>query len=160
MIEVIQPTINDLPLILNLWQKQYDFHHKLDNFYYVPFNNLTKIKFKKYLTKAIKLNNPCLLIAKIDKEIIGFITFSISKSSYFDSNIEKYGEIIELYVDQKYRRKGIGNLLMSETEKFFKKQNIKILKLQVSSFNQNTIEFYNHLGYTNRQTLMFKELRK
>jgi ribosomal protein S18 acetylase RimI-like enzyme len=159
MITITRPTLNDLENILELWKGQYDFHHKLDNIYYVPFDNTTIPSFKKYLKKAIKKNTPRILIAKDDNgTLVGFITYDVSTSDYFDTNIKKYGEIIELFVDPRFRRQKIGTKLMQSVEGEFKKEGVNILKLQVSTFNQTAIALYQTLNYINRQTFMFKKI--
>ncbi|MCA9372101.1 GNAT family N-acetyltransferase [Candidatus Woesebacteria bacterium] len=69
-------------------------------------------KFKTYIAQAIKKDDPYILIAKEKEEIVGFITFEDSKTNYLDTNIVKHGNILELFVSQKFRKRGIGKMLM------------------------------------------------
>ena len=119
---------------------------------------LIYFNYANYKTKAIESDEPNILIATIGKEIVGFITFEIAEADYFDTNIKRYGEAIELFVSEIHRKKGIGKKLLSEAEEYFKSKGIKWVELQVSSFNANAIDMYKHVGYKNRQSLFFKQI--
>jgi len=155
----MKPELNQLNKIIALWEKQYDYHHDLDNEYYVGNNSELKLEFEKYLIKAIKNNDPNILVALENDELIGFITFEKADSDYFDTNIEEYGEIIELFVDKSYRQKGVGKKLMQAIEDHFSKLGINWIELQASTYNKSAINFYDNLGYENKQTVMFKKLK-
>lgn len=157
-LKIVKPHLKQLSDLISLWEKQYDYHHNLDNQYYVVNSESLKQKFEKYLTKAIKANDPYILIAQVDNKIAGFITFEKGPADYFDTQIKEYGEVIELFVDNQYRKLGIGKKLLAAAEKHFTQRKIKYVKVQSSSFNQNALEFYKHLKYINRQTLLFKKI--
>ncbi|GAB3800569.1 hypothetical protein GCM10028868_24800 [Virgibacillus kimchii] len=78
-------------------------------------------------------------VALDDKKVVGVIGGSIT---------EKYtGEIFVLYVDETYRYKGIGRLLL---EKITKEQQIQGAKMQwvsVQEDNQRGIPFYEARGF-------------
>ncbi len=97
-------------------------------------------------------------MAKDQANLVGFITFKITESDYFDTKIKKYGEIIEVFVLNTHRQKGIGRMLLGAAEKYFYNKKVRWVKLQVSTFNKNAIGAYEHLGYQNRQTLLFKNM--
>lgn len=82
------------------------------------------IVFKRYLKRTINKNNTFILIAEKENNIFGFITFEKATVDYFDTNIVEYGEVLELFVDLKYRKIGIGEELLLEVGKFFKNQEI------------------------------------
>lgn len=157
-IKIRKPNTNDLPKLITLWQQQYEYHHDLDSQYYVSNSQELDKKFKSYLTKAIEENDPYILVAEDDDEMVGFITYEKADADYFDTNFVVHGDVLELFVKESYRKKGVGKLLMDEVEKFFKDQGINTLSLQCSTFNKNALSFYEHLGLINRQTLLYKEI--
>lgn len=152
------PDLSDLQGLIYLWRGQYDYHHNLDSTYYVSNSEELDKKFKKYLEQAIKKSNPNILVAEKEGKLIGFITYEKVDADYFDTNIIEHGDILELYVDPKYRKMGAGKKLMIEVEKFFKNKGVEYLSLQCSTFNKNALDFYKKYGFTNRQSLLYKRI--
>lgn len=156
--EIVKPDLKDLDEILVLWKKQYEYHYNLDPEYYVSDLDGLNTEFRSYLKKAIEEDVPNILVAKEDSKILGFATFEINKAFYFDTKIKEYGEIVELFVREQDRRKGVGKLLVASAERFFKNKGIVYIKIGCSSFNKNGLDFYTSQNYINRQTLFFKKI--
>lgn len=156
---ITKPTIQDIPQLLELWRGQYRYHHGLDNEYYVSNSEELSEKFKQYLIKSINQKEPNILVAKIDGELVGFITFEENSESYFDTKINNFGEVIELFVKEDNRSTGIGKKLMEEVEKYFSKKGLKYVKLQSSTYNKLALDFYKRIGYQNRQILLYKKIK-
>lgn len=150
---ITTPDINDLPQLLTLWEQQYVYHHHLDPEYYVPSTDSIE-----YLTRSITKNMPRILVAKENKRLIGFITFEEGKESYFDTAIKNFGIVLELFVLDNYRGKGIGRKLMNEAEQYFVGKGLEFIKVECSTFNLPGLKFYQANGYTNRQSLLFKKI--
>jgi diamine N-acetyltransferase len=156
--EIIKPRLNDIPQLLLLWREQYSFHHNLDSEYYVANSDELDKRLSEYLVGAINEDKPNILVAKEGRHIIGFITFEDDSENYFDTNIEKFGVIVELFISEAERRKNIGKLLMNAAEDYFISKGLHHLKIQCSTFNNYALNFYNHLGYKNRQSLFYKKI--
>jgi ribosomal protein S18 acetylase RimI-like enzyme len=156
--KIFKPGLSDIPQILQLLQKQYDYHHDLDPTYYVPNSENLDKKFEEYLTDAIIKDDPNILVAEEGDETIGFITFEEQSEQYFDTNIKNYGVVLELFVNEDQRTRGVGTKLMSEAENYFKAKGLKYMKLSCSTFNKLALNFYVNGKYVSRQFLMFKEL--
>lgn len=154
-----KPLVNEIPLLVTLWEKQYEYHHNLDSDYYVDNSPSLTEQFKEHLAKAINDNDPYILCAYINDVMVGFVTFKKTEADYFDANITEYGEIIELHVEESSRRQGVGAALMKAVENFFSKEGLVWVELQASTYNKLAIKFYEGEGYKNRQTLMFKKIR-
>lgn len=99
-----------------------------------------------------------IYVYEIDKEIVAFIIFSIM--------YEKC-EIIDIFVLDNYRRKGLASILINEILKDYDIENIT---LEVSKENINAIYLYRKLGFkevairkkyyeNNDGILMLKEVR-
>lgn len=157
--QITKPTIADIPQLLPLWEEQYKYHHSLDSVYYVPYSKELTNKISTYLLKAIEKDEPHILIAKENNEMAAFITFEQETEEYFDTQIKKYGVVIELYISALFRRKGIGKALMEAAEEQFLQMGISDVKVASSSANDVALSFYEDLGYKNRQTLLYKKIR-
>lgn len=153
-VEIRKPKISELDEILPLWLGQSKFHHDIDSDYYTEVT-----ENKEYLIKAIEKDDPYMFIAILDGKICGFITYVKAEADYFDTNIQKYGEVQELYVDPAFRSRGIGRALLTKTETELKKDGYTWVKLQCSTFNPQALKFYEREQYKDRQRLLFKEIK-
>lgn len=156
--DIVKPIIPDIPRLLLLWQAQYTFHHNLDPDYYVNNSKELDEKFKEYLTIAIEKDTPRILVAKEGDRMVGFITFEESSEEYLDNKTKEFGVVIELYVLEDMRGKGVGQTLLTAAEAFFRSKELHQVKLQCSMYGKNALEFYDHLGYKNKQAVLFKRI--
>jgi ribosomal protein S18 acetylase RimI-like enzyme len=153
-----KPSFKDFNALIDLWQEQYEYHHQLDPTYYVAVTGRLISTMREYVRESIEREVPYMLVAKEENNVVGFITFKILETPYFASNIKKSGQIIELFVDLKHRKNGIGTLLTQAVEKFFKEKGISYVIVQSSTNNPGAANFYHAEGYTSRQTQHFKSI--
>lgn len=59
----------------------------------------------------------------------------------------KIGEIEVAFVEEKFRRKGIGKILFEELVKWFKKRKINLIEVLVDSRNEIGISAYKKYGF-------------
>ncbi|MCI4671927.1 MAG: GNAT family N-acetyltransferase [Bacteroidia bacterium] len=82
------------------------------------------------------------LIAVEGKEIVGFATYFFAYYSWSGKAVY----LDDLYVEEKYRGKGIGTLLFDRVMEVGKEANCFKMKWQVSSWNAKAQEFYRAKG--------------
>ena len=112
------------------------------------------------LEEVREWNGKCYLAIEDDKAIgliMGIIP-GYDEYDYLDYKCPKRGEITELVVSSKVRSKGIGNLLMSEMEKYFKECGCEYVLVDVFGYNDNAIKFYDKHGYHTRMYVDIKKL--
>jgi ribosomal-protein-alanine N-acetyltransferase len=63
------------------------------------------------------------------------------------------GHITTVGIAPEHRRRHLGQRLMAEVEKGFKKRNVRIVRLEVRSLNIPAQKLYQHLGYAITQRL-------
>ena len=102
----------------------------------IDINDLNEI-FNQYKDNYKPIVNEFTKIYtyEIDNDVVGFIIFSIM--------YEKC-EIIDIYVKDNYRRKGIAISLINEIIKDYDIENIT---LEVSSINDSAINLYEKVGF-------------
>jgi ribosomal-protein-alanine N-acetyltransferase len=99
------------------------------------FNN----PYDEAIFKAFFLRHPKnFLVATFNDEVVGYIMFD----ALYDSGI-----IISLAVSQKFRRRGIGGLLLTKALEKLKKLGAKEVLLQVEVTNSSAINFYKKFGF-------------
>ena len=110
--------------------------------------------------EEVNENSGKCYLALEDDNVIGMVMGIVrpyDEYDYLDYKCPKRGEITELVVSSKVRSKGIGNLLMTEMEKYFKECGCEYVLVDVFGYNDNAIKFYDKHGY---HTRMFVDIKK
>lgn len=155
--EIVRPTPEDMPRLLELWREQYDYHHTLDPDYYVPYSEENA---QTHLQEIMQGDEPHILAAREGTALVGFITFGMAENNYLDTNITRYGELKELLVTEDARGKGIAKALVASVENRFQAQGLGRVGVQCSVSNKPAIALYEQLGYKPSQVTLYKSLPK
>jgi ribosomal protein S18 acetylase RimI-like enzyme len=110
-----------------------------------------KIKCRYILPKIGKKGY--IKIAEIERKPIAFIWFSIRNSA-----IGKYGYIKHIFVEKKWRRKGIAKKLIKIAEKELKLKGIDTLRLIVTKTNRSGFVFAKKCGFKQSRIVMEKKI--
>ena len=111
--------------------------------------------------EEVKNNNGKCYLAINNDKVVGLIMGCISKYDeydYLDYKCPKRGEITELIVTSKIRSKGIGNMLISKMEEYFKSAGCEYILVDVFAYNNIGINFYNKCGYHSRMYTNIKKI--
>lgn len=101
------------------------------------------------LEEVNNYSGKCYLAIEEGKAI-GLIMGCVStydEFDYLDYKCPKRGEITELIVTNKIRSKGVGQELMNKMEEYFKNVGCEYIIVDVFSYNEIGINFYNKKGY-------------
>lgn len=88
-----------------------------------------------------------IFVAKIQDEIVGYITFNIKEKNNPSMRYRKQLQIEAICVDEKSRGKGIGTELLKYAKKFGKENNCTDIYLTVNEENENAIKVYEEFGF-------------
>lgn len=114
------------------------------------------------LDKVKNNDGKCYIAAENDKTvglIMGCI-FPYDEYDYLDYKCPKRGEITELIVSKNVRSKGIGNILINKLEEYFKSVGCEYILVDVFTYNENAIKFYDWHGYHSRMYTNIKKIEK
>jgi len=145
-------TINDLNSIQELNNSLFDL--ELNNFDDTlkqgwPFEEDGKEYFEDMI------NNEIVFVAQIEEKIVGYLAGSICEQISYIT--ETFAELDNMCINDKYRRFGIGTLLMNEFKKYCKEKNIQNIKVTASAKNTKAIQFYMKNGFEDYNvTLKYK----
>ena len=78
------------------------------------------------------------LVAKLNEKPVGMCMITVMKD---------WGFCWGLYIDTPFRGKGIGKVMITESEKRLKKQGISLLSLLVDVKNKKALSFYEREGF-------------
>ncbi len=118
-------------------------------------------QFIPVLLKKIKSENGKIVVALDNKKIIGFAVGIIERQTELDEIANGYvkcGSILELFVKDTYRDKGIGKELVNKLESYLKESDCTKINLEVIHSNKDIVKFYNHIGYTIETIILSKTI--
>lgn len=88
-----------------------------------------------------------ILIAKIQDEIVGYITFNIKEKNNSSMRYRKQLQIEAICVDEKTRGKGIGTQLLKYVKQYGKENDCTDIYLTVNEENASAIKMYEEFGF-------------
>ncbi len=139
-IEIRRGHIEEIDLIAPLWEKLRQQHHDLSPHFKERFQHMTwsarKQAFLEHST-AILFD---YVIDTDDNCIVGYCISTIKDS-------QKTGEIESIYIDEKYRKSGIGRKLVENAVSWFDSNGVETQKLLVGVGNEQVLDFYARLDF-------------
>ncbi|HET9909828.1 MAG TPA: GNAT family N-acetyltransferase [Anaerolineales bacterium] len=97
------------------------------------------------------------LLAEVDGHVVGFAALRIVPCVFY---ADPHGELTELFVEEPYRRQGVGRELLRLAEKIAKEKGVKELLILTDASNQAAQTFYNSMDYEDGELAFKKELAK
>ncbi len=121
-----------------------ELNNKLFDLEFNNFDDTLKLNWplekegKEYFENMIK--NEIIFVAEYNSLIVGYLAGSISEEvSYIK---ESFAELDNMYIEEKYRRFGIGTLLINAFKKYCRTKEIQNIKVTASAKNYKAIQFY------------------
>jgi len=143
-IQIRKAKQNDIDAIVKLNEHLADYHRKVDK-YYKPSSE-TRKSFRKYISEIIRKRNIKILVAETDNKIVGYFIGTIEKAKPFTAP-KKIGRISEVFVEEEFRKSGIGRMMFDELIRWFNKNKIKHIELSVDSRNEIGIKAWQKFGF-------------
>lgn len=109
------------------------------------FLSVDEVISKEDFEKMIQAKE--IFVAKIEDEIVGYITINIKEKINPSMRYRKQLQIEAICVDEKNRGKGIGTELLEYARKFAKEDNCTDLYLTVNKENEKAIKVYEEFGF-------------
>lgn len=104
------------------------------------------------------IQNKYVTIAEADQQPIGFLIGSIIEPKNGDARQIKQAYLQNLYVDEEYRKTGVGKELVEDFREYCKGENVNRLNVSVLAVNETAVKFYDAIGFKPRSLNLFQEL--
>ena len=145
---------SDFNDVNNLMLELHNLHVKNRNDVFKATDSPMKEEYFKDL-----LNNQDVKLFVIENlensEIVGYSNLKLMNTPNIDIVVKsKYIYIDDFCIKQAYKRKGIGKKLFNFILEYAKQQGVESVQLNVWSFNEDAIEFYNFMGMKERNVRM------
>jgi len=111
----------------------------LREIYFVEINSFPYPYSLEYFITFLTLYPNYFLVVTCSNRVVGYVVGAL--------NSDGSGHVISLAVDPKYRRRGLGALLLRSLERKFKESGIFRVFLEVSEWNKVAINLYKKLSY-------------
>ncbi|TSC83559.1 MAG: GNAT family acetyltransferase [Microgenomates group bacterium Gr01-1014_16] len=95
---------------------------------------------------------------KVVGYIFGFVCDKQSEEKLLEVVPSQVGQIEDVYVEEEYRGKGVGKMLMEKMEDYLKDQGCDSIWLEVFAPNFDAHAAYLKMGYVDREVGMLKRL--
>ena len=92
------------------------------------------------------------LLAQSENYVSGFATYSIEFSLF---EAENYMRLNCLFIEEPFRKQGIGKLFITELQKEARYLNCKSIRFFTPQFNTAAINFYHQMGATSKESIRF-----
>ena len=136
-----------LDFVQPLWEKLNKHHEDKSNYFKNRFRNLKfdvrKNKFVSDNSIQVKVD----LIKDVDKD--RHIAYCISTV-----NKELVGEIDSLFVEEEYRKYGLGHELMNSALDWLNSNHVRTKVIGVAEGNEDALEFYKRYGFYKRRIIL------
>jgi len=145
----------DLTTKLQTYVKSIDELHRIKNLsgYSDAFLEETLSNVKKYQGK--------IWFVEVDKKVVGYIIGVIweqSEINRLEIGHHLLGEVIDLFVDEKYRGRGIGKTMLQKMENYFIDKGCDSMWIRVFSANEKAHKLYKKTGFIDREVGMLKNI--
>jgi ribosomal protein S18 acetylase RimI-like enzyme len=140
--KIVKAKPKDLDEYLNIREKNLrEYYRKSRRKISLNHSELIK-KIKKEFNNLIRIPKRFLFLAKENGQIIGFIIGTKLKNAF-----QSQGYVDDIYISEKFRRKGIASKLINYFILKMKLEGIKKFRLGVDIKNKPAINLYKNLGF-------------
>ncbi|MGN0534929.1 MAG: GNAT family N-acetyltransferase [Eubacterium sp.] len=94
-----------------------------------------------------------IVVAEEENLLVGFVCVQIKRSFCYS---DVYAEITEVFVEEKFRRKGLASKMITFAENYCR-ENYKLHSFELLTGKENTPaqKLYRSIGYTEKSELLF-----
>jgi ribosomal protein S18 acetylase RimI-like enzyme len=151
--ELIEAQEKDLDTLVQIWtslaeeMEQYSKFNELKE----DIGEISKQGFRKHLQEEKYTE---YLIK--NKEVLGLLTLKQGKNP--SRKHEDYTKIVNLYIKQDFRGKGLGTEVIEKVKELAKDRGSDVLKVTSEIENTGAIDFYRENGFEEKQVNMVQSL--
>ena len=144
-----EAALDELPRIAKLKDQIHEAHVKGRPDLFVSNHDLQAF-FQNTADKNCRL-----LLAEVDGEVVGYALLQyVSRPANPYMNARKFVHVHEFCVDENHQRMGIGKRLMEELKTLARRNGYPRIELDVWSFNEGAMQFYEAAGMHAFRTYM------
>jgi len=149
-------TLADLPAVGVLAGRLVRAHHDYD-----PQRFMKPVDpergYARWFATQLEENDTILLVAEDDEGIVGYVYARMEPRSYNDL-LDACTKLHDIYVDERVRRRGVGEALLRETFRRAKEKGAPRVVLLTASQNEGAHRLFRRVGFRTTMLEMTCEL--
>jgi GNAT superfamily N-acetyltransferase len=111
------------------------------------------------LSQRLAKRDGRVVVAVEDGEVIAAMGFVVqTDAAYMLEDVREYAVVTDLVVDARFRRRGIGRMLLREAERLAREAGLKRLTIAALVANERAERTYREFGFEPYVTIMTKAL--
>jgi GNAT superfamily N-acetyltransferase len=157
MADIYSATDAQAPAITEMWKEEMDFHTQIDPFF--ARRDDAHLDFQRFVLECIARPEFLVIVAIEGAAVVGY---GIAKIETYHPVFQqvRYGQIMDMYVNQAYRSRGIGEKLLLQIQKWFRSMQIYRLELRVVSGSTVGGKFWKKHGFHDHLVVLARDLRR
>ncbi len=137
-------SIEEMEFVLDLWEKLMDEHFLFDTRF--RRRELGRMHMRYHLTSQLMSDEFLLMTAKVEGEVVGFMTAQIVRNPIFLPPL--LGQISDAYILPEWRSKGLGSAMVEMIIQWFRENKVQQVDLNVAIANKAGKKFWEKHGFT------------
>ncbi len=143
-LRIVPARIDDLEVLNQLMYDLHDEHHQACPEH---FKTAEDVEQEKSIARYLEMPECLVYVAKIEEEILGFVTGHFCELVSSVSKPVPMGSIDELYVVPSRRQQGVASQLYERLEITFIDYGVEQVFVEVWAFNTHAHQFYEDIGF-------------
>lgn len=135
--------LTDIAEVTRLNKALFAFEEQFGQEYYLDWPETQYAQ--DYFKKSIEDKDHSCFIAEVEGKAVGYVIVSSVTNLY--RAVNPICEIDNMYVEEAYRRHGVGKLLMQCVKDWAKEHNAKRIRVGAFTQNENALAFYESNGF-------------
>ena len=142
---------NEMDLIQTLWEELNLLHYELSPYFKKRFREMT---WEKRKARLLDKSKAVYFEYAIDEKENNIIAYCIST---IDREDNPTGEIDSIYVDENWRKSGVGTQFMEHAINWLQSKGVENQKIQVAAGNESVLRYYRQFGFYPLHLVLQKE---
>ncbi|MGQ9908925.1 MAG: GNAT family N-acetyltransferase [Candidatus Flexifilum sp.] len=143
IIRPARPT--DIDTIAHLWEKLVAFHRSID-VELPPAAPNGALRYARRLIDHLDDPSAHVLVAEVDGQVVGYTIGVVVDLAPEMFEQEASGFLADIFVDERYRRYGLGKALVAALGDWFRAQGLRYFEWHAAARNLDGIAFWEALG--------------
>lgn len=152
MFQIARAEEHQIPAMAELWLEFMRFHQNIEPFF-EPREGAVAGE-EEQLRRVMKSEDGLVLVAVDEGRVVGFAHAEI-RGPHKVINLGRYGALDTMAVTEGYRRKGVGEAMLTEILDWFRSKNVDRVELEVLSKNDVGYSFWKKHGFTDYRRRLF-----
>lgn len=137
--------LDDVSAVLPMAQKSCTLHQQWDSAKFGLVDNFTS-RYRNWLSDLVDDPRSIFLVAPIDGRLVGFLVGTVDRGVPLH-RLAEFGYVRDLWVEEDYRRTGIGQSLVHAAIKQFALFGLKQIRLETAAVNEPARAFFSTCGF-------------